>query len=524
MKGLCVAVVSLTVIWGQEKPVPKPVAEKSVDQLEAEKRDPKKKAATLLENAGQAVGAARPEVQVFGLLHLAENYEPIDKEKSQDYFRQAFAAAASLPADSGVNQRGQLQAEIVKGLAPVNVDEAMAMLRQMEPTDKNDRRVPAAQSIVQVLIQKKRLDDALAVLESFGTFGDYPYSAAGSLFKALPTDDPRRSTLFSSAMAAYAAHPRGNFPDLLVKVWREIPGSLAQAAVTTLVNGILDRKEDSSNMAASLSSAKGTASFNSQKDYELFNLIHILRNFDPKRADEILEKRPDLKAALDQFPEGTASMQEEGKNGGLNTSINRGNANPQLDAQQRLRALAESQAAKAIAALKEDPDRALSLAKMIPDPMIQANTLGSIANSVGSKDPDGAKGILGQCISILDDIKDPMQRVDSWTKVAEAAHRVKDDKLAWQAIDRGMADATALYKLDADEDAPNKALREYWPSTQGYRRMVITAVKLFGVDAEPLLLRITDPDLALLARVELAQALLERPHESWSINVNRTKR
>ena len=104
------------------------------------------------------------------------------------------------------------------------------------------------------------------------------------------------------------------------------------------------------------------------------------------------------------------------------------------------------------------------------------------------------------------------------------AHKIKDDKLSWQAIDRAMADATALYKLDANEDSPNKALREYWPSTQGYRRIVITAVKLFGVDAEPLLLRITDPDLALLARVEMAQALLERPHDSWSTSVSRSSK
>ena len=532
MKLLCLTIISVALIFGQETPVvktkpaekaPAAEAEKTVEQLEAEKRDPKKRAGMLLDTAGQAVGAARPEVQVFGLLHLAENYQPLDKEKSLDYFRQAFAAAVSLPADTGVNQRGQLQAEIVRSLAPVNVDESMAMLRQMEPSPKDDRRIGAAQSIIQVLIQKKRLDEALEVAQSFGTSGDYPYAAAGSLFKALPADDPRRSTLFSSAMLAYAAHPRGNFPELLVRVWREIPGSLAQSAVNTLVNAILDRKDDDSKLSASLSSAKGAVNFNSQKDYDLFNLMHILRTFDPKRADEILETRPDLKTAIAQFPEGTASMRDEGQ-GGMNTSMTSDNRDPQFAARQRLRALAQTQASQALAALKEDPDKALSLAKTIPDPSIQADVLGTIANSVGEKDAGAAKGLLGQCISILDDIKDPMQRVNTWTKVAEAAHRIKDDKLTWQAIDRAMADATALYKLDADEDAPNKAMREYWPSTQSYRRIVITAVKLFGVDAEPLLLRITDPDLALFARVEMAQALLERPHESWSINVSRTKR
>jgi len=516
MRSICLAVLLTTQVFSR--------VEKTVEQLEAGKRDPKKKAAVLLDNAGQAVGAARPEVQVFGLLHLAENYEPIDKKKSLEYFHQAFDAASSIPADSEGNQRGQLQSEIVRSLATLNVDDAMTMLRQMEPSSRNDRRINAAQSIVVVLIQKKRLDDALEIVQNFGTFGDYPYAAAASIFKTLPSDDPRRNTLFSSAMAAYSAHPRGNFPDLLMKVWREIPQSLAQSAVTTLVNGILGRKDDDSRYIASISSAKGTATFSSRKDYDLFNLMNILRSVDPKRADEILETHPDLKAALKQFPEGTESMRD-GDKGGINSSMSSGGrANPQQDAEERLRGLAPNRAAQALDALKEDPDKALSIAKTIPEPSFQADVLGKIANSVGEKDPGTAKGMLGQCISMLDDIKDPSDRLNTWTIVAQAAHKIKDDKLSWQAIDRAMADATALYKLDADEDSPNKALREYWPSTQGYRRIVMTAAKLFGVDAEPLLLQITDPDLALLARVEMAQALLERPHDSWATSVSRPSR
>ncbi len=474
MKAVCFAILFVFQVFAQP-----------------ENGDPKKHAAVLLDNAGKSLSAARPEVQVFGLLHLAENYEPIDKKKSLEYFHQAFDAAASIPADSDTNQRGRLQSEIVRSLAAVNVDDAIAMLRQMEPATKNDRRVDAATSIVRVLIQKKRLDDGLGIVESFGTFGDYPYNAAASIFKALPADDPRRNTLFSSAMAAYAADPRGDFPDLLMNVWREIPQSLVQSAVTTLVNGILDRKDDNSHFSASISGVKGTVSFSSRKDYELFNLMHVLRSCDPKRADEILDSRPDLKAALRQFPEGTASMRSA-ENGDIHSSTRSGSgqASPQQDA------------------LKTDREKG----------SVQADVLAKIANSASDK------GLLSQCISMLDDIKDPADRVSAWTIVAEAAHKINDDKLSWQAIDRAMADATALYKLDADEDSPNKALREYWPSTQAYRRIVITAAKLFGVDAEPLLLRITDPDLALLARVEMAQALLERPHDSWSTSVSRSSK
>lgn len=103
---------------------------------------------------------------------------------------------------------------------------------------------------------------------------------------------------------------------------------------------------------------------------------------------------------------------------------------------------------------------------------------------------------MSESIEILKEIKEPNDRIQAWSAIVEAAHRIGDDKLTWEAIDQGLADAIELYKRDIDADAPNAAL----------------------------LLRITDPDLALLARVEMAQALLGRAHESWSTSVSRTKK
>src|SRR6185295_19872697 len=125
------------------------------------------------------------------------------------------------------------------------------------------------------------------------------------------------------------------------------------------------------------------------------------------------------------------------------------------------------------------------------------NVLGAVARSVGQKDPETARSVLSQCIAALDDVKDPGERVGTWVEVADAAANIKDEKQAWEAIGHGIEDATAMYKLDADEDSPNLAMREYWPSTQAYRGIISCATELFGVDAEPLLMKIQDPDLAL---------------------------
>jgi hypothetical protein len=179
-------------------------------------------------------------------------------------------------------------------------------------------------------------------------------------------------------------------------------------------------------------------------------------------------------------------------------------------------------AEQAMSALgKKEALKAVDLAKTIPVPERRVEVLTRIASSAGALDPSTAKAIIAESIDGLKHVKNIQARAVSWNNIAEAAHRAGDDKLAWEALDHSLADSAELYKADSDSDSPNEALRDEWPSTNAYRRAVITATKLMGIDAEPLLAQISDHDLALFARVEMAQALLERPHESWSTSVSR---
>src|SRR4029077_5772576 len=99
----------------------------------------------------------------------------------------------------------------------------------------------------------------------------------------------------------------------------------------------------------------------------------------------------------------------------------------------------------ATTALEKDPGKALDIARGIDEAPIKVRVLGVIASSVSKKDPATASAALGQCISMLDEIKDPLER-GAWAQVAEAAWNIKDDKQAWEAIYHGLDDATALYK------------------------------------------------------------------------------
>ena len=116
-----------------------------------------------------------------------------------------------------------------------------------------------------------------------------------------------------------------------------------------------------------------------------------------------------------------------------------------------------------------------------------------------------------------------MDKMGPWDAMIEAAHTIGDHKLAWEFIDNAIDDAAELYKRDWDAESPNRALREYWPSTQSYRGIVWRATDLFGVEAQALLSKIGNPDLALLARVEMAQALLGRPRSPRNIHESRPR-
>jgi len=146
----------------------------------------------------------------------------------------------------------------------------------------------------------------------------------------LPEGDGRRSQVFTSASTAFAGGPRGPFAEFL---------------------SILGRK-DQESMAVNLSTAKGTASFNSRQDRDLFDILHVIQALDAKGAEAILQARPKLRSERERAVDGVDSGRRP--------------PNPKEDAQERGRALARTRAAEAMAELRGDPQKALAMVKTIP--------------------------------------------------------------------------------------------------------------------------------------------------------------
>jgi hypothetical protein len=78
-------------------------------------------------------------------------------------------------------------------------------------------------------------------------------------------------------------------------------------------------------------------------------------------------------------------------------------------------------------------------------------------------------------------------------------------------FEQAMEYAQQQYVSDSASEDQNLVPREFWPSTSRFRSILYKAGKLLGEDAARYLTRIDDPDLRLLAQIELAAALAGLP-------------
>lgn len=487
-----------------------------------EKPTPKEKARELLDAAAEIAPAAHPDVAAMAFAYIGESYIEFDKKKALDLLRRAFEITAGIPPDNFDN-KSIIQGEIAGKTVDLSIEDAIEMLRQIIPIQAEnglDPRQRAIDNVIAKLVAKKELTRAVELLNSFGATANYPYHSAQIVFEKLPAGDGSREALFGYAMSAYTLRGGDGFTAFLGKHWKDLPRVQAEAAVKAVVENVLSRKKEDSQYSTTLSSDKGAVTFTDPKDLAFFDLMYIVQEIDAKRAAEILDTRPLLKNALVKFPNGRESM---GEMLNWNTSTGSGDS---PDAQ-ALRGLADSRLGAAMKVLtdidekaaedviRKQVDKALELVKTIPLPDRKASALGMIAEGLGEDDPSYSRNVLSQCLSALKDVKDVQARQPTWDNIVVTAHHLKDDKLAWEAINHSLEDATELYRLDTDADSPNMALRDWWPSMNAYRHSVIAATKAFGVDAETILFKIADPDLNVLARIEMADTLLEHPRSNW---------
>ena len=513
MAGWTVALICAFAAWAQESPAAKTPARTTAETKKSEKDEAKNPTQEFLKSTVDLIPSATPGVQVTALTDAAELYGKEHKKEALALLQQAFQTAGGIPARPG-REAGSTQAMVLVSMAGYDPSAAAELLGGLSP---KARAFPLF-AVVSQLIEEKQLEKAIATLELHAMPEAYPYAAANMVLNQLAEDDPRRAQIFGAAASSFNSEADiQGFSQLLQSQWRKTPRVVVDPAVHRAVSTVLKMKRPDP-MSVSKRTEKGAVTFDNETDADLFELMGAMQGVDPKGAREILDSRPTLKAALERFPDGSSSMSGGGQGGMTMMQTRSGDSTPSANVQEemRLNAISDQIAAEALKLAADNALEAVKKAKEIPLEKVKASTLIQIAQAAAAKDaasadPAEAKSVLSQVETELKGMKDPMSGAQNWAQLAEAAGKAGETELADRAIDRGIADCETLYKDDANADDPNLAPKEYWPSLQSWRRVMVAAAAVRGLDAETLLTKVTDPDLLVMARLAVLRGVMKKP-------------
>ncbi|MGD0580215.1 MAG: hypothetical protein ABSC08_14950, partial [Bryobacteraceae bacterium] len=268
-------------------PVQKPEAKRE------EKAEAKNPVQEFLKSTVEMIPAASMGVQVAALTDAAELYGAENKKQALELLEQAFRTAAAVPPAGG-REPGATQSLVLVTMARYDAGAAAELLGGLAP---KARAYPLF-AVVAKLIEEKDLERAIATLELYATPEAYPYSAADMVLTQLAEDDARRAQIFAAAATSFNSEADiQGFSQLLQSQWRKTPRVVVDPAVHRAVATVLKMKRPDP-MSVSKRTEKGAVTFDNETDADLFELLGALQGVDPKGAQEILDQRPTLKAAL----------------------------------------------------------------------------------------------------------------------------------------------------------------------------------------------------------------------------------
>jgi hypothetical protein len=308
---LFASTASIALAAGQQLTAPKASPEKpaktpTTPTLSAEER----RGLELLEIAEtQSRAISDPAVQAFSLWQIGEAYARSDSKHGISILRDAFQATLAIDPAEGRNMNGgyrvTLQTNILKALLPLDEN----VIEELTPEAEAPVRRYILTEQVNRALSKKDYDHALSLLYTAAGDQGFPYTAATKLMMALPD---QRLSIFQQAVSSFNLEPapntaislRDDLGSLVVRFWRDLPSK----AVLEAIDAILGRAKDQTGSShIDIASDKGTQEFSSFYEYRLFELLPILRQLDPRRAESLLNESETLKSILAKYPNGMQS-------------------------------------------------------------------------------------------------------------------------------------------------------------------------------------------------------------------------
>jgi hypothetical protein len=185
-------------------------------------------------------------------------------------------------------------------VAPERACRIPASRSQLPPRFGDMRRV-------RIMLEHGHLSDAAAFLKEHASDDSYPFMALPSVLERC-TDDETKLALLRRAVAVWRAAPAREFLSVFAHYWRLLPEPEARQILHELVDWTL--REPDTPMRAQVDPNDLLFIIDSSREYQLYELLNVLRRLDPDLADSLIAQHRQLAAAAARFPMGTESMAE----------------------------------------------------------------------------------------------------------------------------------------------------------------------------------------------------------------------
>ncbi len=456
----------------------------------------------LLEAAEAEAGGLRDAgMRAYMKSQIARAYVTSDKSKAVLFLSDAFTVTLDMASDNNIEtaQKDTLQSDILSRLAPLAPERVEEFIPQARPSPRRS----AFRALLGYYEKDKRFDAALEMINRIAGEGDFPYEAASSLMHALPEDKAaERQQLFTAALNSFRTRPparnsyyfgSGDFPDLVVNYWKDIPVPLVREAIDEVLKQAKESADPNANAVGVTLGYRdgGESRLSSMYDYRLFQLLPVMRQIDPAYAESLLKDHESVAKDIDSYA----------KAGGLITFISFGSSYPGPRRTQTQ--------------LKADPvahpDDALEQVLALRDPEHEASLLLAFARTALEKN-SAAKDFLDKLVkTVAPQLKSPRDQARVCADAAGLYLKLKDNMGAQNAIAAANAAAEKLYADDTDSDRPNRALKAYWPSTSVSIRLVRLAGRISPNSALTMIKETRDDEIRSVLRLALAGSWIAIP-------------
>jgi hypothetical protein len=494
----------------------------------------------LLRGARVEAAALRVEVRAYVLWQSSRGYAKVSPGKIDPTLRNSFSASQSVenaPTDqeqcSDMPQvcdlKGWLQRKILTEIVHRTPDKVEDLLPAAEPGVRED--------ILTVLIdqyaQQGDLDRARKLLNQFADDYRYPYGAASRVMELLPVEKAAdRLAIFIQASRNFHQHSGTSKPQfedfttMVVRFWQQVSPPLVMDAIDAILEQAQNADGFGSDVNISVSAKAGVVQFANSYQYRLFEVLPIIQQLDPSRAESLLRENSEVQSALNSYPDGLRSLAPGAYSGqsssrvgiqaisyrpsgsnSIDTAVQRAQVQMEFDVDRRAQQIAE--------AASLDPKQALADAMGLPQAGISGSdsssprlrALEGLAGNAVRNAPEVARSALEEELKLVDGAS-PTEQGFALDQVATVYLQLGDPDNARKIIQRELKVADNLYVKDADAGDPNQAFKAWWPSTSLWRKTITTAAKISPALASEVIAGIADPEIRVLEEVELANSLL----------------